>query len=168
MKAILSADKNWGIGCGNRLLARVPEDMKFFKSATLGKVIIMGRKTFESLPGMNPLDNRINIVVTKSKSFEHGGVIVLYSAEEVLKETLKYEPDDVFIIGGGKIYKEFLPYCDEAWVTKWDREFEADTFFPNLDEDDGWQLSDEGEELNWKGMKYRHTVYKNNTVEEII
>ena len=86
MKAILSADINWGIGRDNRLLARVPEDMKLFKSKTLGKVVIMGRKTFESLPGMRPLTNRVNIVLTKSKSFEHSGVIVLHSADEVLKE----------------------------------------------------------------------------------
>ena len=167
MKAILSADINWGIGRGNRLLARVPEDMKFFKSKTLGKVVIMGRKTFESLPNMQPLTNRINIVLTKNKSFEHDGVIVMHSAGEVLKEALKYEPEDVFVIGGEKVYRRLLPYCDEVFVTKFMKEFEADTHFTNLDDDENWELVEESEEKEQGGLKYKFTTYKNKAVEEV-
>lgn len=165
MKAILSADINWGIGSGNRLLARVPEDMRFFKSKTLGKVVIMGRKTFESLPNMQPLTNRINIVLTKNKSFEHDGVIVMHSAGEVLKEALKYESEDVFVIGGEKVYRRLLPYCDEVFVTKFMKEFDADTHFPNLDEDENWELEGESELHDHNGLGYKFTSYKNKAVE---
>ena len=89
MKAILSADINWAIGCNGKLLARVPDDMKFFKSKTLGKVVVMGRKTYESLPNKSPLTNRINIVLTGDKSFKDERVIVLNSVAEGLKETEK-------------------------------------------------------------------------------
>ena len=167
MKAIVSADLNWAIGNDNSLLVRVPEDTKYFKSHTLGKVVIMGRKTFESLPGMQPLENRINIVLTKNKNFTHDGVITVNSMDEALKETLKYEPEDVYIIGGAKIYKRFLPYCSQALVTRWDATFDADTYFPDLDEEEGWRLVEESDYKTHKGLGYKFTVYENTQVQEI-
>ena len=167
MKAIVSADLNWAIGNDNALLIRVPEDMKNFKSQTLGKVVIMGRKTFESLPGMKPLENRINIVLTKNKNFEYDGVITVNSMDEALKETLKYEPEDVYIIGGEKIYKRFLPYCSHALVTRWDATFQADAYFPDLDEEDGWRLVEESDYKEHKDLGYKFTVYENTQVQEI-
>jgi dihydrofolate reductase len=167
MKAIVSADLNWAIGNDNSLLVRVPEDMKNFKSHTLGKVVIMGRKTFESLPGMQPLKNRINIVLTKNKNFAHDGVIAVHSVEEALKETLKYESEDVYIIGGAKIYKRFLPYCSQALVTRWDATFDADTYFPDLDEEQGWRLVEESGYKEHNELGYKFTVYENIMMQEI-
>jgi dihydrofolate reductase len=166
MRAILSADLNWAIGCDGKLLARVPEDMKFFKSTTLGKVVIMGRKTFDSLP-KKPLSNRVNIVLTRDKSFEHEGVIVLHNLEEALKEIKMYMEDEIYIIGGEEIYKLFLPYCTSVYVTKWMEEFDADTFFPNLDADINWEMVSSSEEKEHKGIKFKFTEYKNRFVEVI-
>jgi len=118
MKAIVNVDKNWGIGNDGDLLQFIPADMKFFKENTIGNVVVMGRTTFDSLPGKQPLKDRTNIVLTKNKSFQNDGVIVLNSVEEVLKEVTKYSEDEVYIIGGEMIYKQLLPYCKEAYITK--------------------------------------------------
>ncbi len=166
MHAILSADNNWAIGCDGKLLARVPEDMKYFKSMTLGKVVIMGRKTFDSLP-KKPLTNRVNVVLTRDKNFEYEGVIVVHSVDEALKEAKLHMEDDVFIIGGEEIYKLFLPYCLSVYVTKFQQEFEADTFFPNLDEDLSWELVHVSEEKEHNGLRYVFTEYKNRFTEVI-
>ncbi len=166
MKAILSADKNWAIGCDGNLLARVPEDMKYFKSMTLGKVVIMGRKTFESLP-KKPLTNRVNVVLTRDKGFEYNGVIVVHNLEEALKEAKMHMEDDVFVIGGEEIYRLFLPYCTSVYVTKFFEEFEADTHFTNLDESLNWELIDSSEVKEHNGLKYQFTEYKNRFTEVI-
>ena len=161
MNAILSADVNWAIGCEGELLTRVPEDMKFFKSMTLGKVVVMGRKTFESLPGQKPLTNRINIILTRDKSYEAEGALVLHSVEDVLKEAQKYESEDVFVIGGGEIYEIFLPYCEKVYVTKFLTEFDADTYFPNLDADISWKLTKQSDEKHYNEMLFKFTTYEN-------
>ena len=100
MKAIVAVDLNWGIGCGGKLLQTIPEDMKFFKQKTSGKVVIMGRETFESLPGKSPLKDRINIVLSRSKSFCDDRITVCRSLEELFREIKKYHTDDVYLIGG--------------------------------------------------------------------
>ncbi len=165
MKAILSADINWGIGCDGNLLARVPEDMKFFKEKTLGKVVVMGRKTYESLPNKAPLPERTNIVLTKNKEFTDDRIIILHSVDAVFEETKGYNDEDVFIIGGQEIYNLFLPYCDDVYVTKFQKEFVADKFFPDLDRDTSWEVWDAGEEKEYKGLKYKFMLYKNKMLE---
>jgi len=161
MKAILSADLNWAIGYEGNLLMRVPDDMKFFKRKTLGKVVLMGRKTYESLPGKAPLEGRVNIVLSRDENFSDDRVTVCHTIDEALNEIKKYDKDDVFIIGGEKIYKEFLPYCEKVYVTKFKKKFEADTFFPNLDADENWESYKTSTEKEYKGMKYCFTKYKN-------
>ena len=118
MRAIVCADKNWGIGYKNRLLVGIPSDMKFFRETTTGKVIVMGRKTLESFPNGMPLKNRINIVLTRDRNYEAKGAVIVHSIEEALKEVEKYPAEDVYCIGGDSIYKQMLPYCDTAHVTK--------------------------------------------------
>ncbi len=139
MNLIVAADANWGIGRENKLLVSIPADMKFFRTTTTGKVVIMGRKTLESFPGGLPLKNRVNIVITRDKNYKVKDAVVVHSIEEALEEAKKYSQEDVYVIGGDSIYKQMLPYCTKAHVTKIDFAYEADTFFPNLDEDEQWE-----------------------------
>ena len=135
MNIIVAADKNWGIGRNNELLVSIPADMKMFREETTGKVVVMGRKTLESFPNGLPLKNRTNIVITGNRDYQVKGAVVVHSIEEALKEVEKYPAEDVYCIGGDSIYKQMLPYCDTAHVTKIDFAYEADAYFPNLDED---------------------------------
>ena len=123
MKAILSADKNWGIGYQNRLLVSIPSDMKFFRQTTTGKVVVMGRKTLESFPNGMPLKNRTNIVLTGNKGYHVKDAVIVHSKEELLEELKKYDTDDVYVIGGESIYRMLLPYCSTVYVTKIDQAF---------------------------------------------
>ena len=112
MKAILSADRNWGIGNGNKLLVSIPSDMKFFRQTTTGKVVVMGRKTLESFPNGQPLKNRTNIVLTENPDYRVKDAVIVHSKEELLKTLEQYDTEDIYIIGGESIYRMMLPYCD--------------------------------------------------------
>ena len=164
MKAIVAVDLNWGIGCGGKLLQSIPEDMKFFKEKTIGNVVVMGRETFESLPGKNPLKDRINIVLSRSESFNDDRLIICNSIDETLNELQKYENDKIFIIGGESVYKQFLPYCDELYVTKIYNKYEADRFFPNIDIMSNWDLVKESEVKEYNNVRYVFSTYKNNSL----
>lgn len=126
MNIIVAVDKNWAIGKENKLLVSIPADMKFFRSTTTGKVVVMGRKTLESFPNGLPLKNRTNIVLTKDKNYKVKDAIIVHSIEEALEELKKYASEDVYVIGGDSIYAQMLPYCDTAHVTKIDFGYEAD------------------------------------------
>lgn len=160
MKAILSADRNWGIGNGNKLLVSIPSDMKFFRQTTTGKVVVMGRKTLESFPNGQPLKNRTNIVLTSNPDYKVKDAVIVHSEEELLKTLEQYDSENIYIIGGESIYRMMLPYCDTVFVTKIDRAFQADTFFPNLDEMEEWQMTEEGEEQTCFDLEFRFTKYK--------
>lgn len=160
MKAILSADRNWGIGYKNKLLARIPSDMKFFRETTTGKVVVMGRKTLESFPNGLPLKNRINIVLTGNRDYKVRDAVIVHSRDELMEELQKYDTEDVFVIGGESIYRMMLPYCDTVYVTKIDRAFQADTFFPNLDEMEEWEMTEEGEEQTCFDLEFCFTTYQ--------
>ncbi len=160
MKAIVAVDKNWGIGLKGKLLVSIPADMKFFRSTTLGKVVVMGRKTLESFPNGAPLKDRVNIVLTKNTSFQKNGVIVVHSIDELKDELKKYNSDDVYVIGGETIYKQLIDECDTAYVTKIDYAYEADAYFPNLDEKDNWEVAVEGEEETYYDLEYYFMTYK--------
>jgi dihydrofolate reductase len=160
MNLIVAVDKNWGIGCQNKLLVSIPEDMKFFRSETGGKVVVMGRKTLESFPGGQPLKNRTNIVLTKNPSYQVKGAIVLHSTEAVLEELKKYPTEDIYIIGGESIYREFLPYCDTAHVTHINHAYEADAYFPNIDEMPEWKLTGESEEKTYFDLEFTFRRYE--------
>lgn len=160
MKAILSADRNWGIGYQNRLLASIPSDMKFFRETTTGKVVVMGRKTLESFPSGQPLKNRVNIVFTRNPQYRVKGAVMVHSEEELFHVLEQYEDEDIYVIGGESIYRLLLPYCDTAYVTKIDRTFQADTFFPNLDKSEEWKLTEEGEEQTCFDLEFTFTTYE--------
>lgn len=166
MKAILSADKNWGIGYQNKLLVSIPSDMKFFRETTTGKVVIMGRKTLESFPNGLPLKNRVNIVLTANKDYSVKDAVIVHTKEELLKEVEKYNPDDLYVIGGESIYRMLLPYCDTVLVTKIDRAFQADRFFPNLDESPEWEMTEASEEQTCFDLEYTFTKYERRVKPE--
>ncbi len=134
MNMIAAVDKNWAIGLNNKLLVSIPEDMKFFRQTTTGKVVVMGRKTLESFPNGQPLKNRTNIVLTTDRSYQVKDAIIVYSLEELLEELKKYPSEDIYVIGGESIYRQLVDYCDVAHITKIDYAYEADSWFPNLDE----------------------------------
>ncbi|HJC42761.1 MAG TPA: dihydrofolate reductase [Candidatus Mediterraneibacter gallistercoris] len=160
MKAILAADKNWGIGYNNRLLVSIPSDMKFFRQTTTGKVVVMGRKTLESFPNGMPLKNRTNIVLTGNQNYQVKDAVIVHSEDELMEELKKYNTDDIYVIGGESVYRMMLPYCDTVYVTKIDRAFQADTFFPNLDEMDEWEMTEESEEQTCFDLEFCFTKYE--------
>lgn len=161
MKAIVAVDSNWGIGCNNELLQMIPEDMKFFKEKTLNKVVIMGRATFESLPGKKPLKDRVNIVLSKNEKFFNKDIIIARSIEEILDLTANYKSEDVFVIGGESVYRQFLPYCSQAYVTKINNVYLADKYFINLQEEKTWILSELSENKQYNNIEYRFAKYIN-------
>lgn len=160
MQAIVAADKNWGIGKKNRLLVSIPSDMKFFREKTTGKVVVMGRKTLESFPNGRPLKNRTNIVLTGNKDYAVKDAVIVHSEEELKEELKKYKEEEIFVIGGESVYKLLLPLCNIVYVTKIEQEFEADTFFPNLDEKKEWKMTEESEEQTCFDLEFRFTKYE--------
>ena len=161
MNLIVAVDKSCAIGYKNDLLVSIPDDMKYFREHTTGKVCIMGKNTLESFPGGRPLKNRVNIVIALEKSYKVDGATVVYSIEEALEEAKKYNTEDVYVIGGGSIYKQMLQYCDTAYITYVDHEYAADTFIPNLDEmQDEWKMVEESEENTYFDLEYYFRVYK--------
>lgn len=164
MKAIVAVDSNWGIGCKGKLLQWIPEDMKFFKQTTIGKVVIMGRETFESLPGQEPLKDRINIVLSTNENFQNEKLTICRSLDELFQELKQYHLDDVFVIGGQSVYTQLLPYCSEAYVTKIDREYVADKYLINLDKEEAWELVATGELKSYNNIEYSFLTYVNHQI----
>ena len=160
MNLIVNVDSNWAIGYRGKLLVSIPEDMKFFRSETTGKVVVLGRKTLDTFPGGQPPKNRTNIILTRNPNYQVKGAIICHSVEEVLEELKKYNSEDVYIIGGDSIYKEFLPYCDVAHVTRTDHVYDADAWFPNLEEDPAWVLTGESEEKTYFDLEFRFCRYE--------
>ena len=140
MNLIVAVDKNWAIGKDNKLMWSIPADMKFFRETTRENIVIMGRKTLESFPQGQPLKNRVNIVITKNPNYKVKDAVVVHSIEEAIEESKKYE-GETYVIGGESIYRAMLKYCDTALVTKIDHAFDADTYFPNLDADEEWEMT---------------------------
>ena len=160
MNIIVAVDNNWGIGYKNDLLVRIPNDQRFFREKTTGNVVIMGRKTLESFPEGKPLKNRTNIVITSDKSYKVDGAIVVHSIEEALRKIKNIPIENVFVIGGSSIYRQMISLCDTIYVTKISRTFEADTYFPNLDEMDEWKITSESEKMIYNGMIYKFSKYE--------
>lgn len=160
MNLIVAVDKNWAIGNGNKLLVSIPQDMKFFRETTMGKVVVMGRKTLESFPGGQPLKKRTNIVLTRDKNYRVKDAIVVNTIDELLLELGKYDEDEIYVIGGESIYRQMLPYCKTAHITKIHHEYEADTYFPNLDEDDEWVVTGVSDEQTYFDLEYEFVRYE--------
>lgn len=160
MNAIAAVDANWAIGNKNRLLTSIPADMKFFREKTMGHVVVMGRKTLESFPNGLPLKNRINIVLTANRSYKVKDAIIVHTKEELLEELKKHDSNELYVIGGGSIYEMLLPYCDTAYITKIDHVYAADTYFPNLDQMDDWEMTEVSEEQTCFDLEYVFAKYE--------
>ena len=164
MNLIVAVDNNWAIGRKGKLLVSIPNDMKHFREETTGKVVVFGRKTLDTFPQSQPLANRTNIILSANKGFAVKGATVVPSLEALLEELKKYDDEDIYVIGGDSVYKQLLPYCKVAHVTKIDHEFDADTYFPNLDQDPAWQITAESDEHTYFDLPY--TFLKYERVEE--
>ncbi len=160
MNMIVAVDEHWGIGNKNELLIRIPADMKLFREETTGKVVVLGRKTLETFPGGLPLKNRKNIILSSKKDFQVKDAQVVHSLEELLEELKNYEEEEIYIIGGESVYRMMLDYCKKIHVTKIDRTYEADAFFPNLDEKKEWKITVESEEQSYFDTTYRFVQYE--------
>lgn len=162
--AIVAVDENWGIGKDNQLLCHIPDDLKRFKNLTEDNIVIMGRGTFESL-GRKTLPNRTNIIITHN-TWKFGSPDahneILMDMDEVKKYIATYCGDkNIFIIGGESIYKQLLPMCSTAFVTKIHKSFSADRFFPNLDATCNWKCDSESSKLfDYNGLLYSYHTYE--------
>lgn len=160
MNLIVAADRNWGIGRDGGLLASIPTDMKYFKDHTTGKVVVMGRKTLESMPGRRGLPNRVNYVLTSDPDYEADRCTIVNTEEELFAALSKYEPDDVFLIGGASLYNRYYRLCDRLYITKMDADLGADTFIVDIDEDTDYEVKSESAPITENGITYRFTIYE--------
>lgn len=160
MNLIVAVDNNWAIGNKKELLIRIPNDHKHFREETTGKVVVLGRKTLETFPQGLPLKNRTNIILSRDKNYKVKDAIVVHSVEELLEELKHYDDEDIYIIGGDSVYRQMLPYCNVAHVTKIDHEYEADAYFPNLDEDADWEITADSDEQTYFDIAYEFLKYE--------
>ena len=160
MNLIAAVDKNWAIGLHNKLLVSIPMDMKFFRETTTGKVVVMGRKTLESFPNGMPLKNRVNIVLTSDKSYQVKDAIIVHDDKELHEELKKYLSQDIYVIGGESVYRQLVDECDVAHITKIDYAYEADAYFPNMDEKPEWEITADSEEETYFDLELRFLKYE--------
>lgn len=160
MNLIAAVDKNWAIGRKGQLLVTIPQDQRRFREETVGKVIVMGRKTLESLPGGRPLPGRRNIVLSRDSAYKVKGADVCHSLEETMALVKNYPSEKVYIIGGESLYRQFLPFCDRAYVTAVDFAYAADVHMPNLDADEDWRMTEESDEQTYFDLCYTYRIYE--------
>ena len=157
MELIVAVYDDWGIGKDGTQPVALSADRKFFRETTRGATVIVGRKTLADFPGGRPLPNRVNVVLTRQDA-EIEGVVLCHSPEEAVAYG-KSAPR-AMVIGGGTIYRQLLPFCDTAYVTKVHAKPESDTFFQNLDEDPQWQLAEVLQSGEENGIFYEMCLYK--------
>lgn len=159
MKIILAVDKNFGIGKDNKLLFHFKKDLAHFKELTLNNIVIMGRKTYESMKGSLP--KRENIVLSKNKNLKLDDALVFNDVENLLSYLNKNKNNkEVFVIGGSKIVDLLLDYCDEAIITKIDRKKDADTYLHNFDKDNNFEIIKESSPIIEDNTEFKYVYYK--------
>lgn len=162
MNMIVAVTGNMGIGYKNDLLVNIPEDKRYFRTLTKGKVVVMGRKTLESLPGGRPLKNRVNIVLSTTLDKRTEGITVVSNLAR-LEEALKaYSSEDVFVIGGQRIYETLLPKTNVIYITRVTCKdpLKCDRFFPDIDSMSGWQKTWAAEAREWENGSFRFEKYE--------
>ena len=162
MELIVAVYDDWGIGQDGTQPVALSADRKFFRETTRGAMVIVGRRTVEDFPGGNPLPGRINVLLTRTKRL-YPGFTVAASPEEALR--LAETAERAMVIGGGSIYRQMLPFCDTAYVTKVHTRPESDTYFPNLDEDGEWHLAEILQSGDENGIAYEMCLYKRKGTE---
>lgn len=160
MDLVVNVTENWAIGKGGDQLVYISADLKRFRQLTTGKTVILGRKTLATFPGGRPLKNRTNLVLSSSvKTID--GAEVFPDLPSLLLRLKELNSEDISVIGGASVYEALLPYCNKAYVTKTYGNFEADTFFPNLDKMENWEITQTGELLEENGVKFQYIDYIN-------
>ena len=157
MNLIVAVYEDWGIGRDGTQPVALSSDRKFFRETTRGAMVVVGRRTIEDFPGKKPLPGRVNVALTRGDA-EISGFTVCHSPEDAVK--LAKEAEKCFVIGGGSIYKQMLPYCDAAYITKVYCNPGSDTFFPNLDEDENWYLAESLQSGEESGISYEILLYR--------
>ena len=157
MELIVAVYDDWGIGCEGTQPVALSADRKFFRETTRGCMVIVGRKTIEDFPGKKPLPGRVNVALTRS-NMEIPGFTVVHSPEEAAE--LAKTAQRAMVIGGGSIYRQMLPYCETAYITKVHTTTGCDTYFPNLDEMDDWYLAETLQSGEENGIAYEMCLYK--------
>lgn len=160
MNMIVAVDSNWAIGNKGQLLISIPADHKMFRNETTGKVVVLGRKTLDTFPGGQPLAQRTNIILSGKKDYKVKGATVVHSIDQLLEELEEYDSSEIYIIGGATVYEQMLPYVDTVHVTKIDREYDADAYFPNLDKDPEWKITAESDEQYYFDTTYEFCKYE--------
>lgn len=168
ISAIVAVDNNWGIGYNGDLLEHIPEDLKYFKELTTGHVVVMGSKTWDSLPH-KPLKDRLNLVISNKPREVLGEMSIRIDMSEAITRMVHSYADqaihpedetDWFIIGGGSVYQQLLPFCDRVYVTKIYKDHDnVDTYFPNLDESEEWAPASCGQLLTHNDLTYQFWQY---------
>lgn len=167
MNAIVAVDEQWGIGYKGKLLFSVPEDLRHVRELTEGQTLVMGRKTFLSLPGGKPLPNRRHIVLTRDPAFEAGGITLCRSLGELAEALQDTPPQTVWNFGGAEIYRLLLPYCETAHITKFGGHKTADCFFPDLDAEPRWRLVQQTEPALSGEVYYQFCEYRQDRVDTL-
>ena len=162
MKFIVAVDANWGIGKNGDLLLSIPDDMRYYRETTRGKVVVMGYTTLLSLPGSRPAPGRLNLVLADIPGLRVKGAVVCGSMEQLHRMIGQFAPEEVFDVGGGSMYRQLMPYCCGAHITKMRFNGEADTYIPNLDESDGWSIANESALSDYEGVGYSFVEYRNS------
>ena len=156
MNLIAAVDQNWAIGKNGDQLCYIPADLKRFQALTTGHAVILGRKTLATFPGGRPLKNRRNLILSRDPAFAPEGAEVFRDLDSLLAAA----PADAFVIGGESVYRALLAHCDRAYITKIHRAWPADAYFPDLDADPAWAVTQEGEELEQDGLTFRYVTYE--------
>ena len=167
MNLIVAVDDNYGIGCANGLIYSIKKDMQHFKELTLNKVVVMGSKTFYSLPGKKALAGRVNIVLTSREDFNEPNTIAAHSLTELNNLIKNFDGNDIFVIGGASIYNQLMPYCKFAYITKIEGSKTADTYMNNLDRLDNWKIQEASEPQQENGQTFTFCLYENTNVKSL-
>jgi len=165
MNFIVAVDNNYAIGKNGTLIYNIPSDLAYFKKVTSGKVVVMGDKTFLSLP-RRPLPNRTNIVMTlTSETFD--GAVTVRSVTELKKELEKFESNDVYVIGGASIYNLLMDYCKYAYITKIDASEPADTYINNIEKTGNWKLVSQSDTQSENGLNFKFCIFQNLNIKKL-
>ncbi len=162
MNMIVTVDKNWAIGNKGRSFVSIPENEQMLRADTTGKVVVMSKNVAEHFPGGYSYQDRINVILTKDMNYTKKGAVMVHSLEELLDYVKKYNTESVYVIGGVGIFRQLLPYCDIIDVTYIDYEYEADTHFANLDEDEHFRMTEESDERTYFDLEYVFRRYERN------
>lgn len=157
MELIVAVYDDWGIGCEGTQPIALSADRKFFREMTRGAMVIVGRRTIEDFPGKKPLPGRVNVALTRTVK-EIPGFTVCASPEEAME--LAKRAQRAMVIGGGSVYRQMLPYCDTAYITKVHTVTDCDTYFPNLDEKEDWYLAERLQSGEENGIAFEMLLYR--------